>query len=136
MQICRRTLWNSSFVVVLLVFFFLLRILLAPFLAQDAQMRRQPFIMPSSQIVDIKVPSAPRRVSKLSLQNQCLVCPNMHHPGAGQSRSRRTAALVPAVAPGNPSAATVLMTPCAPRGSGQCGGMTTVAGGPRGGGVC
>ena len=128
MQIRKRTLWNSSFVILFLVYFFLLRILLVPFLALCAQMRRQPFIVPSSQIT---VPSAPRRVSKPSSRNQRLVRPNMHHPGAGQSRTRRAAASVPAAPPGDPSAATALTTPRAPRGSGQRGGTTPVAGGPR-----
>ena len=87
--------------------------------------------MPSSKIFDIAVPSAPRKVLKLSLRNQRLVRRSMHHPGASDSRNRRAAASVPTAAPGGSVAAPAMTTPRAPRGAGQRVGTTPVARGPR-----
>jgi len=56
--------------------------------------------MPLSQIADFTPPAASRRVSKPSLQNQRIVRRTMHHPAAGESRSRRTLSAVTEATPG------------------------------------
>ena len=56
--------------------------------------------MPLSQIADFTPPAAPRGVSKPSSQNQRVVRRTMHHPAAGESRSRRTLSAVTEATPG------------------------------------
>jgi hypothetical protein len=76
--------------------------------------------MPLSQIADFTPPAAPRRVSKPSLQNQRIAHRTMHHPAAGESRSRRTLSAVTKETPGRRVGAAAAAA--APVGSGGGGG--------------
>ena len=92
--------------------------------------------MPLSQIADFTPSVAPRRVSKPSLQNQRVAHRTMHHPAAGESRSRRTLLAVTKETPGRrvgaAAAAAAAAAPAAPVGSGgggggKCGDRTPMA---------